>query len=410
MLNTRWIAVALCAVVACTTFAGADEWDQWRGHKRDGKSPDTGLLKVWTKAKGAKLLWKYTSLGDGYSSVSAAGGLLYATGGVGGKMTVFALDDKGKVRWKRPLSKAWTGRRAPGARTTPTIDDGRLYAMSGFGELHCLDAKSGRPLWSRSLSKNFGGRAPNWGYAESVLIVDDKVIANPGGRNCVVALDKKTGKTRWTSRGNGATAHYCSPILVEYKGARMIVNGNRGGLFAVDAKDGRLLWQNSFARNNTANCPTPAYSDGYVFWAVGYRKGGVCVKLDVSGGAVRAREVYKTDDMNCHHGGYIIKDGHVYGNNGNGWACLDLKTGRVKWNERGVGKGSVCYADGMLYTFSERQGRLWLVAAKPDKYEATGKIRVSGDSRWSWAHPAVIDGKLYLRFGTRLYCLDVRAR
>ena len=410
MLRTRRIAAMLCAAMVWTVAEGADEWAQWRGRHRDGKSPDTGLLKEWKGSKKPKLVWKFTRLGDGYSSVSAANGLLYATGGVSGKMTVFALDERGKVRWKRPLSKAWTGRRAPGARTTPTIDDGRLYVMSGFGELHCLDAKSGRPIWNRGLTRDFRAKVPTWGYSESVLIVDDKVIANPGGRNCVVALDKKTGKTRWTSRANGAAAHYVSPILVEYQGARMIVNGNRGGLFAVDAKDGRPLWQNDFARNNTANVPTPAFSDGYVFWAVGYRKGGVCVKLEVSGGKVRAREVYKTDDMVCHHGGYIIRDGCVYGNNGGGWACLELKTGKVKWNGRGVGKGSVCYADGMLYTFAERRGSLWLVAAKPDGLEVRGKIRVVGDSRWSWAHPAVIDGKLYLRFGSKLYCLDVREK
>ena len=121
----------------------------------------------------------------------------------------------------------------------------------------------------------------------------------------------------------------------------MIVTGTRAGLVCVDAADGSLLWSNNWSANNTANCPTPAYADGYVFWANGYGKGGVCMKLKSEGGKVSAEEAWTTKEMVCHHGGYVILDGCVYGNHNTGWSCLDLKTGDVKWNERGPGKGSL---------------------------------------------------------------------
>jgi outer membrane protein assembly factor BamB len=174
----------------------------------------------------------------------------------------------------------------------------------------------------------------------------------------------------------------------------------------VNAKNGSLLWSNPFAADNTANCPTPAYSDGHVFWANGYGKGGVCMKLG-RGGA--ASEAWTTRDMVCHHGGYVIHEGHIYGNNEGGWACLDLKSGEKKWGERAVGKGSLCWADGMLYLFSESNGQGALATCSPDGLKITGRVQVRGTGP-SWAHPVVVGGRLYLRYDTNLYCFDVAGK
>ena len=121
----------------------------------------------------------------------------------------------------------------------------------------------------------------------------------------------------------------------------MIVTGTNRGIVAVDADDGKLLWSNDWSAGNTANCPTPAYADGYVFWANGYGRGGICLKLRKEDDKVAADVAWTTHDMVCHHGGYMIHEGYIYGNNGGGWACLDLKTGEKKWQEKAVGKGSL---------------------------------------------------------------------
>jgi outer membrane protein assembly factor BamB len=111
--------------------------------------------------------------------------------------------------------------------------------------------------------------------------------------------------------------------------------------------------------------------------------------------------------MICHHGGYIIDRSHIYGNHSGGWACLDLKTGAQRWEERAVGKGSLCYADGMLYLFSERDGVAGLATCSPEGLEMKGQFQVEGSGR-SWAHPVVAGGRLYLRYAGNLYCFDVR--
>jgi len=144
-----------------------------------------------------------------------------------------------------------------------------------------------------------------------------------------------------------------------------------------------------------------------VFWSVGYGKGSVCVKLSVSGTRVSAAKAWENRDMVNHHGGFVILDGYIYGNHSGGWTCLDLKTGRKQWYERGVGKGSMCYADGMLYTFGERGGKAGLAAASPKSFALAGTVSVSGRGP-SWAHPVVTGGRLYLRYDDNLYCFDVK--
>lgn len=379
------------------------EWPGWRGPDRDGKSPDKGLLKQWPTG-GPKLLWRASGLGAGFSSVAVASGRVYTTGDVGGQTMVSAFDMNGKSVWRAQLDAGWTN--VPGSRSTPVVDGGKLYILSGPGLVGCYEAGTGKRLWTRKMSE-FGGSPGDWGYAESVLIHGNLAIVTPGGEQCIVALDKNAGQTVWTSSGFSAGAQYGSCIAADYGGVTTIVAGTRDGIVGVSAKDGRLLWQNGFAAGNTANCPTPAYADGHVFWAVGYGKGGICLRLEGSGGRVSAGQAWATRDMDCHHGGYILHDGYIYGNNDGGWACLDLKTGKKQWQAQGVGKGSVCFADGMLYLFSENGGAAALATCSPSGLQITGRLSVQGSGQ-SWAHPAVIGGRLYLRYDDNLYCYDVK--
>jgi len=395
----------LLAASAGRAAPGDAEWPGWLGPNRDGKSPDRGLLKAWPEG-GPNLLWQADGIGGGYSSVAVSGGTVYITGEVDKKLVLFAFDLEGKPQWRTDMDSAFMGD-PPGARATPTIDGGKVYLLSGNGVLGCYDAGTGERKWSRTM-KEFGGRPGGWGYAESVLIYQDWAIVKPGGKNCVAALDKQTGQTVWTSSGLSAGPEYSSCLLVEFAGKPLIVTGTQSGLVGIDAAGGKLLWSNDWSANNTANCPTPAYADGYVFWANGYGKGGICMRLKLASDDVSADEAWTTKQMVCHHGGYIIHEGHIYGNHDNGWSCLDLKTGKVLWNARGVGKGSLCFADGMLYLFGEAGGRAALATCSPEGLELKGNLKVAGEGP-SWAHPVVIGGRLYLRYDKHLYCFDVAA-
>ena len=420
------LVMAMLAVVGLGVASAADaEWPWWRGTNHDGKSPDTGLLKQWPEG-GPKKLWQADDIGQGFSTVAVVGGRIYTTGDaggrtenvtdrrgrrrpsvVGGKLTLFAFDMDGKLQWKQEIDDAWT-RSHPGSRSTPTIDGDRLYLLSGNGVIACRNAKTGAEIWTKN-TRDFGGRSGGWGYAESILILGKLALVKPGGEKFIVALDKATGDVLWTSSGFRAGPEYSSCLPFTYEGQLCIATGSRSGVVCVDAKTGEKLWSNPWSQNNTANCPDPAVADGHVFWANGYGKGGICMKLKAEGGKVAAGQAWTTRDMNCHHGGYVIHEGHIYGNNGGGWACLDLKTGEKKWGESGVGKGSLCWADGMLYLFGENGGKAGLATCSPDGFEMKGTFRVKGSGP-SWAHPVVIGGRLYLRYDSHLYCFDVKAR
>jgi outer membrane protein assembly factor BamB len=404
VVSTMIVAGMLLALGAPPALAEAN-WPGWRGPNRDGKSPDTGLLREWPET-GPRLLWQVKGIGGGYSTVAVVDGVVYTSGDIDGMLHVFAFDMEGKELWRIEQGPGYTvASNLPGSRSTPVIDQGRLYIESGVGRVGCYDAKTGQTIWTRDL-REFGGRQPSWGYAESVLIHKNLAIVTPGGRTSVVALDKLTGKEVWRSNYS-ADAHYGSPLAVSYRGAELIVVGTGSGLACINPADGKLLWSNNFAAGNVANCPTPAFSDGYIFWANGYGKGGICVRASVNNGVWSFEQAWTTRDMDCHHGGYVIVDGYIYGNNRDGWTCLDLKTGKRMWNSRGVGKGSLCWADGMLFLFGENKGQVGLAVVSPESFELKSRFNVQGTGP-SWAHPVVIGGRLYLRYDQNLYCFAVK--
>ncbi len=401
-----FLVFSLGLFISSAFAADTADWPCFHGPNRDNKSPDTGLLKQWPEG-GPKLLWKTDGIGKGYSTVALSDGVLCTTGDVGDNLVLFAFDMNGKLKWKMSVDKAYT-RSHSGSRATPTIDNGRLYLLSGNGLFVCLDARTGRLSFSKNL-RSFGGKPSGWGYAESVLIYNDLAIVKPGGDSCIMAFNKLTGQTVWKSTGFKAEPEYSSCFPFTHNNVPLIATGTRAGVVCVSPRTGDLQWLNNFSANNTANCPDPIYADGFIFWANGYGKGGICLKLDSSSGAVTASEAWRTRDMVCHHGGYIVHEGHIYGNNSGGWSCLEIKTGKLRWNEKAVGKGSLTFADGMLYLFGEKDGKAALATCSPDGMQVKGTMSVKG-SGTSWAHPVVTGGRLYLRYDVNLYCFDVKAR
>ncbi len=415
----------ICEAVAPACAEEPSDWPQWRGPNRDGKSPDTGLLKNWP-AGGPKLLWQVNRVGQGWANVSVGGGMIYTTGRKeasnpakvpesksdddrpGKRLFMMAIDMNGKVKWDRDITEAFTGHHVyQGSRATPTYDNGNLYLLSGLGILGCYDAKTGDAKWTRHL-REFRPEEVRWGYTESLLIIDDLLIVTPGGKNFMAALNKKTGKTVWKSSAFSG-AHYSSPIYVEYKGVPMIINGAGKGIAGVHAKTGKILWTNDFASGNMANVPTPAFQDGYVFWSVGYNKGGICLKLTVDGQKVKATEVWRTEEIRTQYGGYVILGDYIYGNNMYKWSCLELKTGKKIWGAKGVAKGSISYADGMLYLYGIEKGLMCLAPATTDGLKFTGNFNVMGVGS-SRAPPVIADGRMYLRYDENLYCFDIKAK
>lgn len=415
------IISCLTLAVSCATAVAAD-WPQWRGPDRDGICKEIGLNLDWAKKK-PPLAWTFKDAGAGYSAPTIVGGILYCQGAADGDDFAFALEaDTGKVKWKQKLGKEFVQDRGNGPRGAVTVDGDALYLIRGGGELHCLESKTGKERWQKSLKTDLGGAIMSqwdWGFSESPLVDGDQVICTPGSsKGTMAALNKKTGEVVWRSTDWKEKGGYSSPIVVEVDGVRQYIQFAKGGVAGVAAKDGALLWSVNVASNTIAVIPTPIYHDHLVYVSSGYGSGCGCVKLSSEGGKFKAEKVYANRNLVNHHGGVVLVGDHIYGHSDNrGWVCQKLKTGENVWEEQGRGKpskGALAVVDGRLLCLDETTGTLTCAKASPDGWEEFGRLELPAKSTHKtmdnkvWTHPVVANGKLYLRHHELLFCFNLK--
>ena len=265
-----WLSLLLLSGIR---ISQAGDWPQWRGPLRNGSSEEKNLLKKWPE-KGPELLWSAENLGAGFSSASVSGGRIYLTGVIEDRETLTALDFEGNVLWRTTYGDKWKGS-YPEARTTPTVENNRIYVISGMGKAACFDSKTGQIVWDRDVFEEFDGDYHSWGIAESPLIVDDKLICTPGGSEAsVVALDKINGKVIWQTADLDEQSNYCSPILINRGSKKIIATQLADSFVGIKAEDGSLCWRDAYDQYQDdpkdININSPLYHDGSVFVTSGY--------------------------------------------------------------------------------------------------------------------------------------------
>ena len=405
------------ALVAANLSAA--DWPQWRGPKRDGISAETGLLKSWPP-EGPKLLWQVKDLGSGYSTPSVVGGRVYVMSNKGREDEfVKALDVKdGRQVWSTRLGKVGNPDQQPSypaARSTPTVDGTRIYALGSDGDLACLETASGKVRWQKSLRADFGGKPGTWAYSESPLVDGDVVVCTPGGTEAtIMALNKNTGEVVWKCAvPGGAKAGYSSIVVADAGGVRQYLAYTGGGLFGVEAKTGKFLWRYDKTTGPVGmSVLTPVVNEGLVYSA-NDRLGGAAVRLLADGEAVKAEEVYRGTKLPNTIGGAVLMGEHLYGSSGVTLVCAEFKTGQIKWSERVTAPGALCYADGRLY-FHGENGAILLVEATQEAYREHGRVTPpnppapANQMEKAWPHPVIADGRLFVRNNESLWCYDIK--
>jgi outer membrane protein assembly factor BamB len=399
---TMALVVALPAVVS---NRAADDWPQWRGPNRDGRSAETGLLKAWA-AGGPPLAWRTTGAGEGYSSFATSQGKLFTLGARASTEYVVAFDAaSGKRLWETAHGTRFSNDRGDGPRATPMIEGDRVYAFGASGDLSVLDAATGKVHWTVNVLKQYRGSNIQWGLSESPLVLEDRILVNAGGT--IVALKKTDGSQIWTSEGD--EAGYSSAVQHKAGAVNQAIFFTSQRVLGVDVNSGRQLWSYAPVANKVANIATPVVRGNRVFVSSDYGTGSALLELTASGNNVSAKEVYFTRQMKNHHATSILVGEHLYGFDSQILTAMKFDTGEVAWQNRSVGKGSLTFADDRLYLYSEG-GVVGLAEASPTGYREHGRFEIKTGRLPTWSHPVVSGGKLFLRDQDVIYAYDVRAK
>ncbi len=394
-------------MVSCS---GRKEFSQWRGPERDGKYPQTGLLNQWPDA-GPKMLWSFEGLGAGHGSVSVVEDQLYVLGMPDTIGVIYSFDMEGNLLWQKEYGLEWYANYT-GPRSTPTIVDGLLYFVSGQGVAFCMERGTGEVLWSIDMFERFGAQETLWGIAESPLLDGDRIIITPGGvEHNVVALDRFTGETIWTSKGNGEQSAYCSPILVQHNDMRLIVTMTAESVLGIDADNGQALWRVAHKQGNKINANSPVYDGGRVYSASAQAdttEGHLMIQLSEDGKTAEAG--WRNEEWFNLLGGIIIHEGSVYSStfDKKQWFCIDAETGNLNYVSDQVSGGAIIFAEGLFYCYGT-DGVLALIETNETDCRVISSFEVPLGTDQHWAHPVIHKGRMYVHHGDALMCYDIVA-
>jgi outer membrane protein assembly factor BamB len=398
-------------VVGLSSLAAtrAEDWPSWRGPRGDGTWHAPKLPDRWP-AGGPKRLWS-RPIGGGFAGLSVVGDRLYTLdrdakpGGTDsdGVERVVCLDTSdGNVVWQHayPTKYGPLGGYNNGPRAAPTIHDGRVYTLGAVGHLHCLDATTGKLIWSHDLVREFQAVVPEWGFAGAPVIDGDRVIVHAGVPDgCYMAFDRQTGREIWRSLSD--PAGYGTPILIDAPAGRQLVGWTPENVHGLDPATGERLWSVPYKVTYGVSIATPIYRDGLVF-VTGYWEGSKAIRL----GPGRKDATLAWEDTKTPRGLMaqpLYRDGHVYTvERTRGLVCTELATGKTLWDDhrltpkaRNPHSSMVWVNDGDRVLILNSAGELILARLSPQGYREDSRTKVIDGQ--VWGHPAFAGNRMYLR-------------
>jgi len=380
-------------------------WTDFRGPNRLGIYDQAPILTQWP-AGGLKRLWKQP-VGGGYASFVVADGLAFTIEQRRDQEVVAAYDvGTGRERWTNSWKALFQeGMGGDGPRTTPVYDEGRVYALGAEGEMRCIEAGTGKVIWNKNILTENGARNLTWAQSASPLIVDGKVIVLPGGSGgkSVVAYDKVTGKTVWSSLDDEQS--YTSPMVVTLGGKRQLLIVSALRAMGLTIEDGKLLWDFPWVTEYHINSAQPLLvGPNRFFISAGYGHGAALVELTPEGEKFKTRTVWQNTKMKNKFNTSVLYQGHIYGMDEAILACIHADTGDLKWKGGRYGYGQLLLADGHLVVLTE-SGEVVLVKANPAKHEEVAQF--SAIEGKTWNHPAIAGGVLFVRNTTEMAAFQI---
>jgi outer membrane protein assembly factor BamB len=401
------IPIAIFVILAACALA--EDWPQFLGPARNGVYSGGGLAAKWLP-DGPAVVWK-KDVGQGFASPVVAEGRVILFHRVGDKEVVEALDAAtGRGIWSLAYPTHYRDDFGfdEGPRATPTIAGGRVYTFGAEGALHAINFATGKEIWSSDTQFKFKFNKGFFGAAGAPVLDGDRLLMNIGGAGAgLVAVDAATGNTLWTATNYEAS--YSSPVVATIHGARHALFFTRAGLVDADPATGKVRFEFPWRARMQAsvNAATPLVIDDMVFISSSYGTGAAL--LQITGESFK--KIWSSDDaLTNHYATAIYKDGFLYGYHGRqeegpSLRCIELKTGKVKWNVDGFRAGTITLAGDKLLIMRE-SGELILAAASPKKFQAISSAKVLPPVVRSY--PAIANGRMYVRNEKTLVCLNLK--
>jgi outer membrane protein assembly factor BamB len=385
---------------APSTTVNTGEWPGFRGPQRDSAVRGVHLKTDWSASPPVEL-WR-RPVGPGWSSFAVHAGRLYTQEQRGNDEIIACYDvSTGKPVWRHTDSaRFYESIGGPGPRATPTLSNGRVYALGATGIVNVLDDQTGSLVWSRNAVSDTGAKIPGWGIASSPLVVNDMVVVAASGS--LVAYDLATGKPRWF--GPKGSDSYSSPQLLTINGVEQIVLMSSTGATSVGLADGKELWNHSWPSDTRIMQPAVA-ADGELVISVGDGLGGngtrkISVKQGQNGqggsGGWSTEERWTSDDFVPNFTDFVVHKGHAFGFDWGTLACIDLNNGKKKWKapQHGYGQIVLLPDQDLLLELSEK-GELLLIKASPDQFTELARFKVLEGKTWN--HPVLAGDVVLVR-------------
>ena len=421
-MNTALASIAsfLVSALVLSPLAGvAGDWPQWHGPSRSGHASADAPAPT-TLPKELKPAWKIP-VGGGHSAPVVAGNRVVYLDENGTREVAHALDaGTGREIWKVDYADRFQDEWGAGPRATPMIDGDRLYVQSCNGEFCCLSLVDGKTIWRTSFEKDFGvkflgskaneGTATRRGNNGSGVIDGARVIVPVGGTQgaSLVCFDKLTGKVLWKAGEDEAA--YSSFVVATLAGVKQVVAFTADALLGAELETGKILWRVPLKTNAKRHAASPIIFGDRV--AVNsHTIGLVCFDIAKDSGGFKAAEAWANTDLKINLATPVLLDGHLYSQGaGKDYVCANAKTGKTEWSQAGFGLGKKDYAStivvGKNLLVLTEDGTLLLLSANPEKYTELARVQVCGNT---WSHPAYANGKLFVRDGRALQCIDLLA-
>jgi outer membrane protein assembly factor BamB len=378
--------------------ASGSDWPRWRGPDATGVSREKG----WTTRNldPLRIAWQ-TPVGTGFSGMSVVGDRLYTMGTEGGNEGVVCLD---AVTGRRVWSHSYPSSLGeyPGPRVTPTVDGERVYALGQFGTLVCLDRARGSVIWQKDVVRDLGASKPSWGFAGSPVAWEDLLLLNAGRSG--MAVRKDTGELVWGERGTGG---YAGVVAFATQGKTLLAVFGERALYGVEPRSGAVVWSFPWVTAYDVNAADPLVVGERLFITSDYGRG--CALLAVRPDGVEP--VWQNTSVSSHFSSPVYLEGAIFANDGDASAhrgafvCLDPASGEERWRER-AGVGSVLAAGDRLLLLTER-GQLRVAEASATAYRELASADLPAGLYWN--SPVLSRGRLYVR-GMKgdVYCIDLR--